>query len=64
MKGRLREPSLPSMKVAFAGQESFPEQTLGALERTPLHKFLVVRDQYVLDVVRVVEKENVLRAKP
>ena len=52
------------MKVALAGQESLAKQSFGALERAAFHEALVVSDQHILDVIRVIEKENVLRAEP
>jgi hypothetical protein len=64
MKSRLSETPLAAMKVALAGQESFAEQAFGALESAAFHEALVMRDQHILDVIRAIEKENVLRAEP
>jgi hypothetical protein len=63
MKGWLGQTTLATMKVALAGQKTFAEQSLGALERAAFHEALMVCDQNVLDVVRVIEEVNVLRAK-
>jgi len=64
MKGWLGQTTLATMKVALAGQKTFAQQTLGALERAAFHEALMMCDQNVLDVVRVIEKVNVLRAEP
>jgi hypothetical protein len=64
MKGRLGQTTLATMKVALAGQKTFAQQTLRALERTAFHEALVMSDQNILDVVRVIEKVNVLRPEP
>ena len=63
MKGWLGQTTLATMKVALAGQKTFAEESLGALERAAFHKALMMCDQNVLDVVRVIEKVNVLRAE-
>jgi hypothetical protein len=63
MKGWLGKTTLAAMKVALAGQESLAEQSFGALERAAFHKILVMSDQHILDVIRMIEKENVLRAE-
>jgi hypothetical protein len=63
MKRGLGQTTLPTMKISLAGQESLAEQSLCALERATFHETLMMRDQHVLDVVRVVEKENILRAE-
>src|SRR4051812_32623252 len=63
MKGRLSQATLATMKVALARQETFAEKPLGALERAPFHKALIISDQNVLDVVRVIEEVNILRAE-
>jgi hypothetical protein len=63
MKGWLGQTTLATMKVALTGQETFAEKPLGALERAAFHKTLVMSDQNILDVVRMVEEVNVLRAE-
>jgi hypothetical protein len=63
MKSGQGQTPLATMKVALAGQESFAEQPFCALKSTPFHKTLVMRDEHVLDVIRVIEKENLLRAE-
>jgi hypothetical protein len=64
MKGWLGQATLATMEVALAGQKTFAEESLGALERAAFHEALMVCDQNVLDVVRVIEEVNVLRAEP
>jgi hypothetical protein len=63
MKGWLGQTTLATMKVALARQKTFAQKTLGALERAAFHEVLMMSDQNVLDVVRVIEKVNVLRAE-
>ena len=64
MKGRLGETTLPTMKVALAGQQPFAQQPLGSLQRAAFRKILLVRDQHFAYVVRVIEKEDILWAHP
>src|SRR5215213_11402657 len=64
MKGRLGQAALPAMKVALAREQSFAEQPLRPLQRAALRKILLVSDEHVLDVIRVVEKVNVLWPHP
>jgi hypothetical protein len=63
MKGWLSKTTLAAMKLSLARQQPFAQETLRALESAPLHEALVMRDQHVLDVVRVVEKEDFLRTE-
>jgi hypothetical protein len=63
MKCRLREPPLAAVKLAFARQEPFPEESLGHLKPPALYKVPVVRNKHVTDEVGVVYKEEFLRAK-
>jgi hypothetical protein len=59
---RLHQPALPQMDRALAGQQSFAENPLGALQPAALHEALVVRDEDVLDVLRIVDEEHLLAA--
>ena len=61
MKGGLREPPLAAMIFALARQQSFAQQTLRALQRTPLHERILMRDEHILDEVWMVEHVGVLR---
>jgi hypothetical protein len=63
MKGWLGQTTLATMKVALAGQQTFAQKTLGALESAAFHKTLMMRNQNIFDVVRVIKKVNVLRAE-
>ena len=47
---RLHQPPLSQMRRAFAGQQPFAEQPLGALQRAALGEVAVVGDEDVLDV--------------
>ena len=64
VKRRLHQPALAQVGRAFAGQQSFAEDPLGALQAAALHEALVVRDEDVLDVLRVVDEEHLLAAHP
>ena len=61
---RLREPALAPMQIAFARQQPFAEQLFRALERTPFLEQPRARHQHVLDVVRMVQQHEPLRADP
>ena len=51
------------MKFVFTGQQSFAQQTLRALQREALVKALVVGDQNVFDVIRMIYEKRFLRAE-
>ena len=63
MKRRLRQTPLPPVKFIFAGQQSFTQQTLGALQREAFMKAWVIGDQNVLDVVRMIQEKRFLRTE-
>src|SRR5919206_1772525 len=49
------------MKVALARQKPFAQEPLGPLQRAPLDEVLLVSDEHVFDVVRVIQEIHVLR---
>src|SRR5262245_23638605 len=63
MERWLSQPSLAQVKLAFAGQKPLAQQTLGALQPFALHKFSVVCDQHVTDVIGIIDQEHRLRAE-
>ena len=62
MKRRLRQTPLPAMKLAFTRQQSFTEQTFGALQREALHETMAVRYENVFYEIGMIDEERVLRA--
>ena len=64
MKRGLHQAPLPQMKGVLAGQQSFAEEDLDALEPAALVEVLVVRDEHVPDDGRVAGDEEVLAAHP
>src|SRR6201989_1889233 len=51
------------MELALARKQALAEQTLRALERAPLVKAFVVRNEHVAHVVGVVQEEDALRPR-
>ena len=60
MESRLREAPLPLMKLTFTGQKPITQHSFGLLEPTSFLKARLIRHQYGLDVVGIVDKEVVL----
>ena len=60
MESRLREAPLPLVKLTFTGQEPITQHSLGLLEPTSFLKARLIRHQYGLNVVGIVDKEIVL----
>ena len=48
------------MELPLAGQQSLPQETLRQLEATALDEISMAGDQDILDVVRMIEKIDVL----
>jgi len=63
MKRRLCQSPLPPVNFIFAGQQSFTQQTLGALQHEAFMEAGVIRDQNVLDVIRMIQEKRFLRTK-
>ena len=63
MKRRLCQSPLPPVNFIFAGQQSFTQQTLGALQREAFMEAWMIGDQNVLDVIRMIQEKRFLRAK-
>ena len=59
MKGGLHQAALAQMELAFAGEQSFAQQDLGALQHAALDEVALAGDQDVLDEFGVVEEEGV-----
>jgi hypothetical protein len=64
MKSRLRKTTLATMKVALACQQPFAQKPLRSLQRAALRKILLVCEQDFANVVRMIEKEDILWAHP
>jgi hypothetical protein len=64
MECRLGQAPLPSVKLTFARQQPFAQQTLGALQRQTFMKVLVISHQDVFDMVRMIYEKCFLRAEP
>src|SRR4030095_4802143 len=62
VEGGLSQTSLATMEIAFTRQQSFTQQAFGSLEHKPFGEALIVRDQNILDVVRMIEEKRLLRA--
>jgi len=62
MERRLREPALPEMEVVLAGQQSFAEEDLRALEPTAFVELLSVSDEDVADERGVAHERDGLLA--
>src|SRR5262245_18176682 len=60
MKCRLYQPALAQMERVLAGQETFAEEDLDAFEAAALVKILIVRNQHVPNVGRIVCNEEML----
>ena len=56
MKSGLSEAPLAQPKVAFAGQQSIPEQALIRAQNPSLYKFSILGDQHFLDEVGMVHQ--------
>ena len=64
MKGRLNKAPLAGMQRAVARQQPVAEEAPRAAQRSPFHEPLMAGDQHLLDVVGMIQKKDVKRAKP
>lgn len=62
MKGGLRQTTLSQMKFTLAGEESFAEHFLGALQRSAFGEVLLVGYEDIADEIRMIEQINPLVA--
>ena len=62
MECRLCCQALLPMIFALAGDHSFAQEHLGALDRSFFHEVVVLYYQHFSDVVRMIQKDNVLWA--
>ena len=62
MKGRLHEPPLLQMRLAFGGEQSLAEQPLRAFERASFLEQPRARDEHVLDVIGMIQQREPLRS--
>src|SRR5260370_426342 len=62
LESRLHQPALPEPKVPLAHEQSFAEDRSESRPEV-LREIAVVRDQDILDVIRVVEKHGALPAE-
>jgi hypothetical protein len=63
MKRGLCQSPLSAVHFIFAGQQSLAQQTFGALQGQAFMKARVIRDQNVLDVIRVIQEKRLLRTE-
>ena len=61
VKRRLRQPPLPQPETVFAGQQSFAKKYFIGEQHAPFVKLARVRDQHILDVVRMIDKKTAER---
>ena len=64
MKGRLNKAPLAGMQRAVARQQPVAEEAPRAAQRSPFDEPMMVRHQHVLDVVGMIQKKDMERAKP
>ena len=60
----LNKPPLTQMQRTFAGQQTFPQQRLRALEHSALRKVPLDADKYFFNQIRPIQKENLLQPEP
>ena len=63
VKGRLDEPALAQMVLALAREQPLAQQHLRHLERASLHERLLLAHEHRLDVIRMREQRDALRAR-
>ena len=51
------------MKLALTGQQTFAQQNLGTLQRTALREIVLIGDQDLPDVLRLVDQIRMLRTE-
>src|SRR5262249_10179735 len=61
MKGALHQSSLDTMQLAFAGNQSFAENPLSHRGPALLDELAVICDEYVMDIVGMIDEVNRLR---
>src|SRR5215475_11791041 len=63
VKCGLCQPSLPAMKLAFTRQQAVTQHPFCAFKTASFLKVCIVGNKYVFDVVRMIDKEIVLRPR-
>ena len=64
MERRLNEPTLAAVECPIARQQSVAEEPSRSSERSPFDEAMLMRNQHLLDVVRVVQEIDTQCGEP